>query len=340
MAVRFSFFLWLCAASPLCAAASNASLFEDDTIIEVTLSGPIYRMARSKTNRDEYPFVLSHDGEDIDIRVRIRGHSRVELCDLPPLRLSFPQEAPTNGAFAGLDKVKMVTHCRRDNSRAEDSMLNEYAVYRLFNLITKYSFRVRLLRVTYIDTEGKTRGIDRSRYAYAIESEEELASRLEAEVLQVAGVPYSRLELRQTAIVNVFQYMIGNSDWSFVTSESEEFCCHNIDLIDAGGTWLPIPYDFDLTGFVGAVYGRSFKTNQSGRRKYLGYCKSSIESVAAALDTITSLEEELYAYADSMPALDTGAREKRLAYLREFFEVAADRDGLLKKFERSCLGSN
>jgi len=338
MAVRHLFLLWLCASPLLCSVASGASLFEDDGVVEVTLSGPIHRMANSRRNRDEYSFILNHDGEDMDVEVRIRGHSRVRLCDLPPLRLNFPQVDLAGGTFAGLNKVKMVTHCHRSKLRAEDSMLNEYAVYRLFNLVSSKSYRVRLLRVTYVDTDGKTRGLDDPHYAFVIEPKKDLAARLEGEVLEAAGVLYSRLDRGQTALMNVFQYMIGNSDWSFVTAEDEAACCHNVDLIDRDDTWYPIPYDFDLSGFVDAVYDRSIRTNKTNRREYGGYCRSSIDSVAAALDTITKLKEEIYALADAVHSLNMNTREQRLAYLREFFEAAADRERLLDEFERSCVG--
>jgi hypothetical protein len=318
--------------------ASGAPLFTEDAILDVTLVGPIRRMVRSKTDRDEYPFNLMLNGETVEIKVRLRGHSRVRLCEFPPLRLNFPNRGTVGTVFEGFDKIKMVTHCRRNSSRAEDNMLDEYAAYRLFNLLSDKSYRVQLLRVSYVDSEGKMKGIERPYYAYLIEPEEVLAERLEGKVLRAAGVLYSKLEPHQTALMNVFQYLIGNADWSFVRAEGEEFCCHNVDLIDTGGGWVPVPYDFDLAGLVDAVYGGSVRTNQTARRQYGGYCKSPIESVAEALDEIVAREQELMTFITQVPALADDTRQHRVQYLQEFFAAAAARDSLLEKFERSCLG--
>ena len=59
--------------------------------------------------------------------------------------------------------------------------------------------------------------------------------------------PY-RTEARQAAIVELFEYMIGNTDWS-----SYEF--HNIKMIlQEGPAYLLIPHAFDFAGAVNARY--------------------------------------------------------------------------------------
>jgi hypothetical protein len=320
-------------------SAHGSPLFESDEILEITLSGPLSKTIRSKKERDEYPFVLTVDGANIDVMVRVRGNSRVRLCRLPPLRLNFAKRAGQGTVFHGLDKVKLVTPCDLGRSRAEDNVLNEYGVYRLFNLVSDASYRVRLLRVTYVDTDGKLKALDRPYHSYLIEPQESLARRLQGEVVEVEGLPFSRLDSRQTALMSVFQYAIGNSDWSFVTAKEEAVCCHNIDLIDVGGQWLTIPYDFDLAGFVNAVYSGSFNINQTARRKYGGYCRSSIESIADALREIKALEEAVFALIAGVPALGETAIKQRISYLSEFFDAGKDEEKLLHRFDRKCLGS-
>ena len=51
------------------------------------------------------------------------------------------------------DKLKLAVHCR-DSERYEQTLLREYMAYRLLNLATPMSFQVRLLRITWVDTEA------------------------------------------------------------------------------------------------------------------------------------------------------------------------------------------
>jgi hypothetical protein len=61
------------------------------------------------------------------------------------------------------------THCRSDNRLFERYVLREYTVYRLYNLLTPFSFRARLVRATYVDT-AKKKTIDAG-YAMFIEDD-------------------------------------------------------------------------------------------------------------------------------------------------------------------------
>jgi hypothetical protein len=323
--------LALLAASP----ARAATLFEDHSVLEVRLSGPMSRLLKKSKDRIEHPFVISVNGAEADVQVRIRGNSRVSLCRFPPFRLNFPRSGVANTAFAGLDKVKMVTHCEQEWEYAENSLLNEYLAYRIFNLVSPASYRVRLLRVTYVDTEGKAKGLGQAYHAFLIEPDRQLTSRLGGEVLEVQGVRYSSLDPHQTARVNVFQYLIGNSDWSFAKAYSADSCCHNIDLISSADGWLPIPYDFDLSMLVDARYRRADTVNIPRRRTYGGYCQSSTESVSSALREIRALQTEILAVTREVPAKGDSFLEKRLRFVREFFD--ADEEKLQQKFQRSCI---
>jgi hypothetical protein len=91
------------------------------------------------------------------------------------------------------------------------------------------------LRIQYEDTDGGLKHLDRPYYGFLIESDKELAARIGGKVAVVGSVPYSRLNDYQTALVYVFQYLIGNTDWSFVSAEGEEVCCHNAHLVEKNG---------------------------------------------------------------------------------------------------------
>lgn len=323
--------LALLTASPVAAAP----LFEDDSVLEVRLSGPMSRLLKKTKSRVEHPFVITVNGAKADVQVRIRGNSRVRLCRFPPFRLNFPRNSVADTVFAGLDKVKMVTHCRPDEDHAENSLLNEYLAYRIFNLVSPASYRVRLLRVTYVDTEGKAKDLGRAYQAFLIEPDRQLTYRLGGEVLDVEGVRYSSLDQHQIARVNVFQYLIGNSDWSLARAYSAESCCHNTDLISSDEGWLPIPYDFDLSVLVDAPYRGSVEGNIPRRRKYGGYCQSSMESVSSALREIRARRTEILAIAREVPAMGDSFLKKRLEFVRAFFD--ADEQKLQQNFKRNCF---
>ena len=293
-------------------------------------------MIRGARDREELLFSITADGATMDVRVRVRGNSRVRLCRFPPLRLNFSKTDAVAPLFEGLDKVKLVTHCNAGKQASGVNVLNEYLAYRIFNLLSDQSYRVRLLRVSYVDTDGKLRKLDQQYYGYLIEPTGHLTERIEGIELEVKGVQYSRLAAQKTALLYVFQYLIGNSDWSLVSAEDEDYCCHNIDLIETGAEWALVPYDFDLAGLVNAKYRTSLGVNQTRRRVYGGYCQTPIEQMAMALDELSGFEDEIIDLARQVPSSDEKSSRERIEYLQEFFST--DRDELLQIFDKRCQG--
>ena len=129
-------------------------MFASDDVLHVTVAGPISTLAENMDGKEELPFVLTAEGVEHAIAVRNRGNSRLRVCEFPPLRLDFDRDATAGTVFEGQNKLKLVTHCR-NYDRGEQDMLEEYLTYRLFNALTDASFRVRLLRIRYVDTDGR-----------------------------------------------------------------------------------------------------------------------------------------------------------------------------------------
>jgi hypothetical protein len=323
---------------------SASPLFEDDSVLEIRLKGPLGTISRDRKDDDrvEHPFALSVDGRDIAVDVRVRGKSRTIVCRFPPLRLNFSGDAISDTVFAGQDKLKLVTHCRNDKDKLENNLLEEYTAYRIFNLISDTGYRVRLLRIHYEDTDGKQKNLDRPYYGFLIESDEELAARSGGTVAEIGGVPYSRLNEEQTARLYVFQYLIGNFDWSFVIADEADTCCHNIDLIEKGSRLYPIPYDFDFSGLVNASYAKvpeEIGTRRATQRVYRGYCKIAIENVAKALDEIVALRDEIMSVVENSPVVGDEHTASRVRYIGYFFEQALDeREDMIEEFQGGCLG--
>jgi hypothetical protein len=330
--------------SALVSPALADSLFEDDAALELRLSGPLRTLVRDRRANDpeEHPFILTIGDTEIPVDVRVRGKSRKKVCSFPPLRLDFSPEQTGGTIFEGQNKIKLVTHCRSNRENLENNLLEEYTAYRIFNLISDIGYRVRLLRIQYEDTEGKLKDIDRPYYAFLIESDSELARRAGSSVAKVQGVPYSRLNDEQTARFYVFQYLIGNFDWSYVIADGAETCCHNVDLLERDGALYPVPYDFDMSGIVNASYTHvpeSLSIRRATQRVYRGYCKLEMEKLAAAFDEIVALRDDIMQLVRNSPVTGDEDISSRERFIGHFFERAIeDRDKILEEFDSDCLG--
>lgn len=318
---------------------SRASpLFEEDAVMQISLSGPLTTLLADDADTTEQPFVLSAAGFDHAIKVRARGKSRRRVCNFPPLRLNFSSDTSNESPFRGQDKLKLVTHCRGGKS-ADSNVLEEYAAYRIFNLLSDVGYRVRLARIVYSDTEKNPEDEFETHYGFMIESESELAERTNATPLDIPAVSLSSLNERQAALVYVFQYLIGNTDWSLVTGDGDTSCCHNGDLFEIDSRIFYVPFDFDLSGLVNARYAKpdpSLRIKSVTRRLYRGYCLSS-NSLPEAIELITSQEDAILSIPGGLPGLPQKDAEDAQDYLGQFFKRATDRAKLVRDFERRCL---
>jgi hypothetical protein len=303
--------------------------------LEVTLSGPLNSVFKNKDDEEAFPFTLKANGKETPIIVSVRGNSRKRVCSFPPIKLDFDKSTDQDGPFAGQKSLKLVTHCNK-SKLAQDNLLEEYAAYRFFSLISDAAYRVRLLKIKYEDTEQKQ---STEKPAFIIESTRELVRRIDAKQVDVPLVSLKRLDKQQEALVYVFQYLVGNTDWSLVTSEGKDFCCHNGRLISKNNKLLYVPYDFDLSGVVDAHYAKpdsSMRIKKVTQRKYRGFCMER-PVLAAALEEVASQESAMLGIIENLPELSAKAKTKNLRFLERFFEEAGDRQEMLDDFERDCL---
>jgi len=330
---------WLLTLSLLTGQALFAStLFEDETPIEIELIGPVQTLVEQRKQPKPLPFTLRADGQDYAITARARGKSRLRVCGFPPIRIDIREEAAAGDLFAGLGKLKLVTQCR-DQQSGDMNALEEYMAYRIFSLLSEAAYRVRLLRITYTDPGH---GVDedlRQRWGFAIEPTAQLAERIGGVDLDVGGVALKQLDPDQAALVYVFQYLIGNTDWSLVTGDGDEWCCHNGKLIQIENKIYYVPYDFDLAGLVDASYAKpdpSFRLRSVRKRKYRGFCTDS-ETLASAIRRVTSRKAEMCQLFREIPGMTDKARKKAETYLTQFFDKAENEKKLLRSFEQQCI---
>lgn len=318
-----------------CSPLKAAGLFEKDDVLEVTLTGPLNSLFQHKKDEKAFPFTLEVDGKKLQIMASARGNSRKKVCYFGPIKLQFDPPEGENSVFWDQKSLKLVTHCNK-SSKAQDNIIEEFLAYRFFSLLSDASYRVRLLSINYIDTENRR---STRKPGFVIESTRHLASRNNARQVSLPAVSLRKMNDRQLALVYVFQYLVGNTDWSLVAGEGKDSCCHNGRLISKNDELLYVPYDFDLSGLVDASYAfpdPSLRIKKVTRRRYRGFCLDR-PILASALQQVKSHEAGYYDMIDSLPQLSEPAKKKARRFLERFFEEASDEQKLLGSFERRCL---
>jgi hypothetical protein len=232
--------LFLSAALASAPAAAQTPLFSDESELQILIEAPMSDLIRSAPrSTDGFPAALTitdaGEARRFDMELSPRGLSRRtrDICTFPPLRIDLAGGGQrTDTIMQGQNRLKLVTRCRSGASY-EQMLVLEYTAYRLYNVVTPMSFRVRPVRTTFRDSAGRRR--DETQWNFLIEDVGDLArrnGRREIEV-QSGEVQSSQLDPSQAAIVGMFQFMIGNLDWDMVSGPAGEECCHNGKLLAA-----------------------------------------------------------------------------------------------------------
>jgi hypothetical protein len=323
-----------------------ARLFEGDATLHLTLHGPWRRITRNPSSPERYPGSLEYtgaNGENVDFTVEIttRGLTRRDrVCDFPPLKLWFDRQLSKGTAFRGQASLKMVTHCDT-NRRFQDYYVKEYLAYRIYNLVTPFSFRVRPLMVTYVDSEGDGEQDPEVRFGFLIEDVDDMAERNGLVELEIPQVPMYRLDPVQTSNYMVFQYLIGNLDWSVQIGPDAAECCHNSKLIGIAPEATPVypvPYDLDSSGLVNAHYASppdQLPVRSIQQRYYRGYCAHN-DQLPGALDRFRAQRAAILELLRDEPRLGNRSRARAIDYVEEFFSSIADPDHVRKRLVDRC----
>ncbi len=315
-------------------------LFGADSPLELVIEGPFRQLTRDRHEKPELDGILRYtdaEGEEIvlDVGLSPRGNSRLDICGFPPFWLNLRRGQLPGTVFAGQNRIKLVTLCRESDSY-RDYLVQEYQIYRAYNALTEHSFRVRWLTIEYVETEGR-RPSSTTEGAFLIEEDWEVGERAGMEAVKVDSLRIAQLDYAGAALVSLFQYMIGSTDWSPVAGPPGETCCHNTKLIgsennDTGR--LVLPYDFDQVGLINANYARpaaAVPIRSVTQRYYRGYCALNDE-LEAAVQLINERRTDVEAAFASLEVSDR-ARKRALSYLEESYE----RINNPRRFEREIL---
>ena len=321
--------------SDLPLASIEEGLFDSNDALQITLRGDIRNLLKNRSGKSKnFPFILSYIKADnsiysMPIDVKTRGHFRriKGNCKYPPLLIQFQQNGPQiPSVFKEQNKLKLVMPCKDDSY-----IIREWLAYRLYNLVTPYSFKARLVKVSLLDTEKK---VDSTPfYGILLEEEPQMASRNQM-------IPVERdlkpIQTQREAFLSmaVFQYLIGNTDWSV------EFL-QNIKLIAADSNSIPyaVPYDFDHSGIVNAPYAHpaeALEMKSIRERRYRGYCVYHLEKFEPTIAQFNALKADIYQLYTRCALLDDKYVKSTLRFLDEFYATINDTKSWQNAFAYPC----
>jgi hypothetical protein len=326
-------------------AADADPLFSDNSILEVTITAPFKQIMQERSDEEYVEATLQYMAangvsDSLDIGIRARGEYRMrgDVCQFAPLRINFKKKQLDETVFDKQDKLKLVTHCQNNSKKYEQTVISEYLAYRVLNLMTDASFRVRLMRIRYIysDDENNTE----ERYAFFIEHKGRLAKRLELTEIEVPKTNPQSIQAEYGNLVSVFQYLIGNTDFSSVAARPGSLCCHNHVLFgsDKPPFWS-IPYDFDQAGFVNAPHATSnprFKLRSNRQRLYRGRCLNQHilpDTLALYLDK----REEIEALINTQAELEKSTRSSILGFVKSFYKTLDSEKRIERQLVKACI---
>jgi hypothetical protein len=221
-----------------------------------------------------------------------------------------------------------------------DYLLLEQKAYQAYRLVTDRSFRLRPLSVTYIDSGKAIAPFTQA--AFLVEDVGQAAARLGMRPVRLPHLDREALDPVQTNLLEVFQLMIGNTDWSVLEpSDGEDECCHNgipLEPQDAASGIVVLPFDFDHAGLVDAPYAvvNPLIDKRSVRQRvYRGLCAHN-EHVPGSLKRLEELRPGIESLFEDQ-RLGRHAAGKAVDYLRGFYAIAASETRIKRVFYRGCL---
>jgi hypothetical protein len=298
-------------------------LFRSRTPLELTIKAHFGELFKDRDTLKEAPVEGTLDFTDdrkgplsLPIKLETRGHFRLRrtTCAFAPLKVFFDKEKAKGSAFGGQGSLKLVTHCN-NGGRYEQNLLVEESTYRMYNSLTPFSHRTRLARIRYVPTQDTTKAV--TRHAFFLEDDDEMAKRNRGKVLMKTGGTFSYMDTELMDLVSVFQYMIGNTDWSV-------FAIHNIRLVDLGlgGNYYPVAYDFDFSGLVGSPYAgpdERLPIKSVKQRLYRGPCRK-LDELLPVLERFGRARDTFLLAIRETPGLETNRAKEAIDYLDGFFD--------------------
>jgi hypothetical protein len=162
-----------------------------------------------------------------------------------------------------------------------------------------------------------------------------MAERNHADLVSTPNLTLKHMNSEDMLRFAVFNYMIGNTDWAVPD-------LHNIVVLKSldklSDKAIPVPYDFDYTGFVNPLYAvpfESYPLESVRERYYTGRCFGDAE-LEPVIEEFEGLMEQLIGTLNEFEYLSRGYKKQQKDYLNSFFELCKDQEILLSDLNRTC----
>ncbi|MEB2777250.1 hypothetical protein SYJ56_18180 [Algoriphagus sp. D3-2-R+10] len=308
----------------ICFAAfprQDERLFDSDEILEISLKFSVKKL-RKETNdstfMDSMLIYKNGDGavDTLNVGLRVRGNFRKENCYYPPVRMRLKKKEGKGNIFDGSRNLKIVFPCSKGKN-ADTYIVKEFLCYQLYEQVSEYTFHTRMIRINF-ENEDDKQGQSEQLLGFLIEDDDKVADRFGGEILENTRIIGTVLEDSAAIRHDLFQYMIGNTDWSSMHQ-------HNMKILKLDSkTVVPLAYDFDMTGMVLPPYAQvsnlvDIKT--VSQRLYRGFCRDEL-LMKAIRDEFLEKELLLFAEIKQLEYLVSGYEVKFMNnYLEDFFDI-------------------
>ena len=319
-------------------SATPAPLFAEDSALDMEMDVDFAAICRNPTTGkcEDLPATIYYADDDgarvrIDVELRTRGRWRraTSNCAIPAFFVYFDPLQIQGTVFENQTMLPFTTHCQHYNKRYHRYALLEYLAHRYYNLLTDASLKVRLTQTMFRDT-GASRQYQR--YGFFTEHFQSVAARIGAEFFEQDRLDPRDADAVELVRLSVFQYMIGNLDWSVPGA-------HNIALFRReNGTVVAIPYDFDYSGLVNAEYAEppDFLHLRSVRnRKYRGFCWPGFDWNGIFAEFL-AIRPAVIRLLDDLPGLDRGRHRDTTWFLNRFYKTIESPEQRQKQIIDDC----
>lgn len=303
--------------------ADEISIFDRlhyQEILKVEIETDLDSLMNTKRTEAEVPATFVYEDatsakQNMQVTLQVRGKFRRRTCQFPPLRINFSKKDLKTQGLKLHNNLKLVVHCM-DSEAGDEYVLREYLAYKLYEVLSPESYRVQLLRVKYKDSQKKR---SFTHYGILMEDEDELAERLNGKVCEDCfNLPLENFRMENVHKQDLFQYLIGNTDWS--TSMVRNM---KLMLSAKDNKYIIVPYDFDFSGFVSAPYASVDATAMGVKtvkeRVFLGFAKSP-EEMKTTIALYKSKEKELKEIVKKCKYINLESKTHLLDYLDSFYK--------------------
>lgn len=291
--------------------------FNQDQVLKVELMLDMEALHANKKSNDyqkaKFSIISDDNIETYSVKVRARGRFRRVKSEMPPLKLKFSKKELIAQGLSEDNDYKLVTHFY-DSREGDDAVLREYLAYKLYNQLSGQSFRVQLAEVTYKD---KNTNEANTRYGILIEDSDQMADRIGGEICdECFNRPEAAYDATNLQLHALFQYMIGNTDWSVMMNRNLK-----VVMVKETGKYVAVPYDFDFSGFVNATYAlpnADYKLTNVRDRAFLG-SQNLPKALTAAKGMMIAKRGAMEKTINDFKLMSRKSRKDLLQYMDSFY---------------------